>query len=303
MSTAARVVARLDQLAKLGRAGHVGALADVDEQAARIDGERLQAAQAAGRRDAAARRAARMPATASADGADMLRGGAAAAAHHVEEAAGGELAQDLGRLLAASRRIRRRRSAARHSDRRTRRCRRCARAPRCRDAIACRRARNSAPPRRAARGGWNSRTPSVVWPDKVRPEASVIVPETMMGSSTPISSSTSRTANSAALAFKVSKMVSIRMISTPPSISARAASRIAAASSSKLMLRNPGSFTSGDSEAVRLVGPSAPATKRCRPVARRHLVRRPAAPGARPRDSARRPATACRSPPARPRWN
>ena len=43
---------------------------------------------------------------------------------------------------------------------------------------------------------------SVVWPDKVRPEASVIVPETMMGSSTSASSSTSRTANSAALAFK-----------------------------------------------------------------------------------------------------
>ena len=31
------------------------------------------------------------------------------------------------------------------------------------------------------------------------------------------------------------------------------------------MFRYPGSFTSGESEAVRLVGPSAPATNRCRP--------------------------------------
>ena len=65
---------------------------------------------------------------------------------------------------------------------------------------------------------------SVVWPDKVRPEASVIVPDTMMGRSAPASSSTSRTANKAAFAFKVSKIVSIRMASTPPATSARAAS-------------------------------------------------------------------------------
>ncbi len=64
---------------------------------------------------------------------------------------------------------------------------------------------------------------SVVWPDKVLPEASLMVPETMMGSSMPTSSSTARTANSAALAFKVSNTVSIRMMSTPPSMSARAA--------------------------------------------------------------------------------
>ena len=40
------------------------------------------------------------------------------------------------------------------------------------------------------------------------------------------------------------------------------------------MLRNPGSLTSGDSDAVRLVGPSAPATKRCAPVCGAHFVRR-----------------------------
>ena len=64
---------------------------------------------------------------------------------------------------------------------------------------------------------------SVVWPDRVRPDASVMVPETMTGSSRPMSSNTSRTANNAALAFKVSNTVSIKMRSTPPSISPRTA--------------------------------------------------------------------------------
>jgi hypothetical protein len=36
----------------------------------------------------------------------------------------------------------------------------------------------------------------------------------------------------------------------------------AATSSSKVTLRKPGSFTSGEIEAVREVGPSTPATKR-----------------------------------------
>ena len=65
---------------------------------------------------------------------------------------------------------------------------------------------------------------STVCPESVRPEASVIVPDTMMGRSTPSSSSTPRTANSAALAFSVSKTVSTRIRSTPPSTSARVAS-------------------------------------------------------------------------------
>ena len=65
---------------------------------------------------------------------------------------------------------------------------------------------------------------SVVCPESVRPEASVMVPDTMIGRSTPSSSNTSRTAYSAALAFKVSKMVSIRMMSAPPSMRARVAS-------------------------------------------------------------------------------
>ena len=65
---------------------------------------------------------------------------------------------------------------------------------------------------------------SVVWPDSVRPEASVIVPETMIGSSTSRSSSAVRTANSAAFAFRVSNTVSMRIRSTPPAMSARTAS-------------------------------------------------------------------------------
>ena len=135
------IVAGFDELAKLGRAGHVGALADVDEQAPRIDGERFQAAQPASGRDARhqARRNARDCAN---HGANVLRRRAAAAAQHIEEPAGRELAEDGRGLLPGSRRIRRTHSASPHSGRRTRRCRRCAPAPRCTDAIACRRARN-----------------------------------------------------------------------------------------------------------------------------------------------------------------
>jgi len=69
-------------------------------------------------------------------------------------------------------------------------------------------------------------------------------------------------ANSAALAFSVSNTVSISRMSAPPSISARAASLYATTSSSKVMARKPASLTSGEIEAVRLVGPIEPATKR-----------------------------------------
>ena len=65
---------------------------------------------------------------------------------------------------------------------------------------------------------------SVVWPDSVRPEASVMVPEIMIGSSTPSSSNTCCTAKIAALAFSVSKIVSIRIRSAPPAIRPRVAS-------------------------------------------------------------------------------
>ena len=51
-------------------------------------------------------------------------------------------------------------------------------------------------------------------------------------------------------------------MSAPPSISPAAATLYVAASSSKVMLRCAGFATSGESEAVRPVGPIDPATKR-----------------------------------------
>ena len=48
-----------------------------------------------------------------------------------------------------------------------------------------------------------------VWPESVRPERSVMVPEIMTGSRTPFSAKTSSAAKIAALAFSVSKIVSI----------------------------------------------------------------------------------------------
>ena len=102
---------------------------------------------------------------------------------------------------------------------------------------------------------------SGVCPESVRPLASVMVPEIINGSGSR-SANTSSSANSAALAFKVSNTVSIRIRSTPPATSPAAASRYACASSSKRTLRAPGSLTSGEMLAVRLVGPSTPATQR-----------------------------------------
>ena len=63
-----------------------------------------------------------------------------------------------------------------------------------------------------------------VWPDSVRPERSVMVPEIMIGSLRPVSAKASSMPTSAALALSVSKMVSTMMMSDPPSIRPRAAS-------------------------------------------------------------------------------
>ena len=64
---------------------------------------------------------------------------------------------------------------------------------------------------------------SGVCPERVRPLASVIVPDTITGRRS-LAANTSSKANSAAFALRVSNTVSIRMKSTPPSTSARAAS-------------------------------------------------------------------------------
>ena len=58
---------------------------------------------------------------------------------------------------------------------------------------------------------------STVWPDSVRPEASTIVPEMITGSRSPSSSNSDSTAKIAALAFSVSKIVSMSRMSAPPS--------------------------------------------------------------------------------------
>ena len=77
--------------------------------------------------------------------------------------------------------------------------------------------------------GWAWRTlcqkAVTVWPLRMRPEASVTVPLMMSGRRSPLASNYSSMANKAALAFKVSKMVSTNKTSTPPSTSARTCSR------------------------------------------------------------------------------
>jgi hypothetical protein len=70
---------------------------------------------------------------------------------------------------------------------------------------------------------WRSefQNASPVWPDSVRPEASVMVPEIITGQRRPSSSKNFSTAKMAALAFSVSKMVSISSRSAPPSVRPR----------------------------------------------------------------------------------
>ena len=66
---------------------------------------------------------------------------------------------------------------------------------------------------------------SAVCPERVRPEASVMVPEIITGRRAPISANTSSIANSAALALRGSNTVSTISTSLPPSTRPRAASR------------------------------------------------------------------------------
>jgi hypothetical protein len=85
-----------------------------------------------------------------------------------------------------------------------------------------------------------SQNASVTWPDSVRPEASVMVPETMTGQRRPYSSKTSSTAKIAALAFRVSKIVSMKSRSAPPSSRPRAASAYAARAGRRSRCGRPG---------------------------------------------------------------
>jgi len=65
---------------------------------------------------------------------------------------------------------------------------------------------------------------STVWPLSVRPDASTIVPLTISGSSTPAAACAAWTPKIAALPLSVSKIVSTRRMSAPPSMSPSAAS-------------------------------------------------------------------------------
>ncbi|MNK86739.1 hypothetical protein D3C87_1066570 [compost metagenome] len=89
------VVVFTDQAGELGGTGDVGALADVDEQRAAIDGERLQARQAASLGDFR-NLPRRITGHGLGDGFDVARRGAAAATDDVEKAALGEFFDDLG---------------------------------------------------------------------------------------------------------------------------------------------------------------------------------------------------------------
>ena len=65
---------------------------------------------------------------------------------------------------------------------------------------------------------------STVWPERLRPERSVIVTDAITGRRTPRASNACSIANSAALPFSVSKIVSTSSRSTPPSSRPRACS-------------------------------------------------------------------------------
>ena len=105
---------------------------------------------------------------------------------------------------------------------------------------------------------------SIVCPASVRPLRSVIVAEIINGRRTPFSSNTSSIATIPALTFRVSTIVSKSRRSEPPSMRPRICVLNASRSSSKVMLRNAGLFTSGEMERIRLVGPIDPATNRGR---------------------------------------
>ncbi len=99
---------------------------------------------------------------------------------------------------------------------------------------------------------------STVCPDRVRPLRLTMVTEIHNGRCP----ATSRAAAIAALAFSVSKIVSIRSRSTPPSASAFICSAYAAYTSSNDTARYAGSSTRGESDKVTFSGPTDPATRR-----------------------------------------
>jgi hypothetical protein len=97
---------------------------------------------------------------------------------------------------------------------------------------------------------------STVWPERFRPLRSIAVNEIQRGTS----GATSSAAAIAAFALSVSKIVSIKSRSTPPSTSARICSAYAVATSSNVDARNVASSTRGETDSETLSGPIDPAT-------------------------------------------
>ena len=103
---------------------------------------------------------------------------------------------------------------------------------------------------------------STVCPDRLRPLLSIAVNEIQRGTS----GATSSAAAIAAFALSVSKIVSIRSRSTPPSTSPRICSAYASTTWSNVAERYVGSSTRGDTESATLSGPIDPATHAGRPT-------------------------------------
>ena len=155
------------------------------------------------------------------DRLDVFGGRAAAAADDVDEPVAREARRSRPPSPPGSRRRGRIRWAGRRWDRRRRRCRRLRRSRR---GVRASPQRPSAQLRPIENGrAWRTECQKAVgvWPDSVRPERSVIVPEIISGRRWPRAANASSQAKIAALALSVSKIVSISRMSAPPSIRPR----------------------------------------------------------------------------------
>ena len=161
--------------------------------------------------------------TASAIARDVLGRGAAAAADDVDQPGCGELAEQLGHVLRAlvvAAELVRQAGVRIGADERV--------GDAASSAIWARISSAPSAQLRPTENGaaWRTEFQNAagVWPESVRPERSVMVPEIMTGTRSPRSSHDFVIAKIAALALSVSKMVSISSRSAPPSIRPRTCS-------------------------------------------------------------------------------
>ena len=209
MSTASSSAPSAISRANLREPGDVRPLADVDEGVAgRRDHHRLEAREA-GRPGRLGDLARRQAGDRGGDRGDVLGRRAAAAAGDVEQAVPRPLAERLGHLLGrlvvaaelvrAGRRSGRPRSGRSATRDRTSRCSRSCFGP----------SAQLSPTMSGSAWRMLCQNASTVWPDRVRPDASTIVPEMISGTRSPVSSKSDWTAAIAAFALSVSKIVSI----------------------------------------------------------------------------------------------